>query len=88
VLALGSRPCSEPIRSLDATKALTALRNIEARGHRESAHRARHKLRQVMRYGVARSTVSTKQGGAAELELVVGQVYAVRHRRNRAKHAA
>lgn len=43
----------EPIRALDAAKALRALRVIEARGHRESAHRARQRIGQVMRFAAA-----------------------------------
>lgn len=43
----------EPIRTLDASKALKALRVIESRGHRESAHRARQKIGQVMRFAAA-----------------------------------
>jgi integrase len=42
-----------PIREVAAPELLAALRKIEARGHHESAHRAKQKCGQVFRYAIA-----------------------------------
>jgi len=44
---------SRPIREVSAPELLAALRKIEARGHHESAHRAKQKCGQVFRYAIA-----------------------------------
>ncbi|MBS0416940.1 MAG: tyrosine-type recombinase/integrase [Proteobacteria bacterium] len=44
---------SRPIREVAAPELLAALRKIEARGHHESAHRAKQKCGQVFRYAIA-----------------------------------
>jgi len=44
---------SRPIRDVAAPELLAALRKIEARGHHESAHRAKQKCGQVFRYAIA-----------------------------------
>jgi integrase len=44
---------SRPIRKIAAPELLAALRKIEARGHHESAHRAKQKCGQVFRYAIA-----------------------------------
>src|SRR5262249_34292731 len=44
---------SRPIREVAAPELLAALRKIEARGHHESAHRAKKKCGQVFRYAIA-----------------------------------
>jgi integrase len=42
-----------PIREVTPPELLAALRKIEARGHHESAHRARQKCGQIFRYAIA-----------------------------------
>jgi integrase len=42
-----------PIREVPPPELLAALRKIEARGHHETAHRAKQKCRQVFRYAIA-----------------------------------
>jgi integrase len=44
---------SRPIREVAAPELLAALKKIEARGHHESAHRAKQKCGQVFRYAIA-----------------------------------
>jgi hypothetical protein len=44
---------SRRIREVAAPELLAALRKIEARGHHESAHRAKKKCGQVFRYAIA-----------------------------------
>jgi len=44
---------SRPIRDIAASELLATLRKIEARGHHESAHRAKQKCGQVFRYAIA-----------------------------------
>ncbi|MGH8137868.1 MAG: tyrosine-type recombinase/integrase [Steroidobacteraceae bacterium] len=44
---------SRPIRDVAAPELLAAMRKIEARGHHESAHRAKQKCGQVFRYAIA-----------------------------------
>lgn len=44
---------SRPILDVTAPELLAALRKIEARGHHESAHRAKQKCGQVFRYAIA-----------------------------------
>jgi len=44
---------SRPLREVAAPELLAALRKIEARGHHESAHRAKQKCGQVFRYAIA-----------------------------------
>jgi integrase len=44
---------SKPIANIDAPVLLSALRRTEARGHHESAHRAKWKAGQVFRYAIA-----------------------------------
>jgi integrase len=44
---------SRPIREVSAPELLAALRKIEARGHHESAHRAKQKCGQLFRYAIA-----------------------------------
>ena len=42
-----------PIREVTPPELLSALRKIETRGHRESAHRAKQKCGQIFRYAIA-----------------------------------
>jgi integrase len=42
-----------PIREVTPPELLSALRKIEARGHHESAHRAKQKCGQIFRYAIA-----------------------------------
>jgi integrase len=41
-----------PIREVTPPELLAALRKIEARGHHETAHRAKQKCGQVFRYAI------------------------------------
>jgi integrase len=57
LLSLGNYPDVSPKRAREkrdeARRLLAALRKIEARGHHETAHRAKQKCGQVFRYAIA-----------------------------------
>lgn len=65
------------VREVTAPELLAALRKIEARGHHESAHRAKQKCRQVFRYAIV--TGRAERGISADLRGALVPVVSKNH---------
>jgi integrase len=66
-----------PIRVVGPPELLAALSKIEARGHRETAHRAKQKCGQVFRYAIA--TGRAERDIAADLRAALVPVVSRSH---------